>query len=215
MKSLAKKVSYNLFLSAFNSLYRNYFMIRRSKFGFIHPKARVRFPILIKGIENVFMYENTHILGHSKIITTQARFIMKKNSASAEGLTVVTGNHISFKGEFFIEKAGDLDVQVPQDVIVEEDVGIYSNVTILAGVTVGRGAVIGSGSVCRKSIPPYAIIIGNPAKIVGFKFSPEEVIEHEKVLYPENERLSLDFLQKNYDKYFIKRHKEIRSFLSL
>jgi len=190
-------------------------MIRRSRFGYIHPKARVRFPILIKGIENVFMYENTHILGHSKIISTQARFVMKKNSAAAEGLTIVTGNHIAFKGEYFIEKAGDLDIQVPKDVIVEEDVGIYSNVTILAGVTVGRGTIIGSGSVCRKSIPPYAIIMGNPAKIIGFKLTPEEVIEHEKLLYPENERLSLDFLQKNYDKYFINRRKEIRSFLSL
>jgi acetyltransferase-like isoleucine patch superfamily enzyme len=215
MTTFKKRISFNLFLSAFNSMYRNYFEARRSKFGYIHPSARVRFPILIKGIENVYMFENTHILGHSKIISTQAQFIMKKNSASAEGLTVVTGNHIAYKGEFFIEKAGDLDIQVPQDVIVEEDVGIYSNVTILAGVKVGRGAIIGSGTVCRKSIPPYAIVMGNPAKIVGFKLSPEEVLEHEKVLYPENERLSLEFLEKNYQKYFIKRHKEIRSFLSL
>jgi acetyltransferase-like isoleucine patch superfamily enzyme len=215
MNSIAKKISFNLFLSAFNSLYRNYFMTTRSKFGYIDAKARVRFPILIKGIKNVYLYENTHILGHSTLITTQARFIMKKNSAAAEGLTVVTGNHIAFKGEFFIEKAGDLDIQIPQDVIVEEDVGIYSNVTILAGVKVGRGAIIGSGTVCRKSIPPYAIVMGNPAKIVGFKLSPEEAIEHEKVLYPENERLSLELLQKNYYKYFISRRKEIKSFLSL
>lgn len=210
-----KNISFNLFLSAINSMYRNYFQARRSKFGYIHKTARVRFPILIKGIKNVYMYENTHILGHSKLITTQARFIMKKNSAAAEGLTVVTGNHIAFKGEFLIEKGGDLDVQIPKDVIVNEDVGIYSNVTLLAGIVVGRGAIIGSGTVCRKSIPPYSIVMGNPAKIIGFKFSPEEIIEHEKVLYPENERLSLDLLQKNYDKYFIKRRQQIKSFLSL
>lgn len=215
MKRFKKKFSYNLFLSVFTSIYRNYFKTKRSKFGYIDPTARVRFPILIKGIENVYMYENTHILGHSKLITTQARFIMKKNSAAAEGLTVVTGNHIAFKGEFLIEKAGDLDVQIPQDVIVNEDVGIYSNVTLLAGIVVGRGAIIGSGAVCRKSIPPYSIVMGNPAKIIGFKFSPEEIIEHEKVLYPENERLSLDLLQKNYDKYFIRRRQQIKSFLSL
>jgi acetyltransferase-like isoleucine patch superfamily enzyme len=161
------------------------------------------------------MYENTHIMGHSKLITTKARFIMKKNSAAAEGLTVVTGNHIAYKGEYFIEKAGDLDIQTPKDVIIEEDVGIYSNVTILAGVTISRGAIIGSGTVVRKTIPPYAIVLGNPSKIIGFKLSPEEAIEHEKILYPENERLSLELLQRNYTKYFIKKHKEIRSFLSL
>ena len=148
-------------------------------------------------------------------VQTCALPILKKNSAAAEGLTVVTGNHIAFKGEFLIEKAGDLDVQIPQDVIVNEDVGIYSNVTLLAGIVVGRGAIIGSGAVCRKSIPPYSIVMGNPAKIIGFKFSPEEIIEHEKVLYPENERLSLDLLQKNYDKYFIRRRQQIKSFLSL
>ncbi|MBW8332460.1 MAG: hypothetical protein K0M40_10605 [Prolixibacteraceae bacterium] len=161
------------------------------------------------------MHENTHILGHSVIVTTKAKFIMKKNSASAEGLTVVTGSHPIYIGEFFLEKAGYLDVQDAKDIVVEEDVGIYSNVTLLSGVTIGRGSIIGSGTVCRKSIPPYSIIVGNPAKIIGFRFSPEETIEHEKILYPENERISYDLLQKNYQKYYIHRHKEIRSFLSL
>jgi serine acetyltransferase len=108
-----------------------------------------------------------------------------------------------------------MDVQTAKDVVVEEDVGIYSNVTLLSGITIGRGAVIGSGSVCRRSIPPYAIVAGNPAKVIGFRFSPEEVIEHEKVLYPETERLQFELLQKNYQKYFLSRHKEIKSFLSL
>ena len=215
MNNRIKKLSFNLFLSAFNAMYRNYFQTRRSRFGYIHPTARVRFPILIKGIGNVYLYENTHILGHSVIITTKAKFIMKKNSATAEGLTVVTGNHPFFVGEFFLKKGGYMDIQEARDVIVEEDVGMYSNVTLLSGITVGRGAVIGSGTVCRKSIPPYAIVVGNPAKVIGFRFSPEEVIEHEKVLYEENERLSFDLLQRNYQKYFISRHKEIRSFLSL
>ena len=213
MNTLRKKLSFNLFLSSLNALYRNYLQTRRSKFGYIDPTSRVRFPILIKGIENVYLYENTHILGHSKILSTKAKFVMKKNSAAAEGLTVVTGNHPMVKGEAFLLKAAE-DVQIAKAVIVEEDVGLYSNVTLLAGVTIGRGAVIGSGSVCRNSIPPYAIVMGNPAKIIGFKLTPDEIIEHEKILYPENERLSLDVLQKNYHKYFISRIKEIKAFLS-
>ena len=213
MNTLRKNLSFNLFLSSLNALYRNYLQTRRSKFGYIDPTSRVRFPILIKGIENVYLYENTHILGHSKILSTKAKFVMKKNSAAAEGLTVVTGNHPMVKGEAFLLKAAE-DVQIAKAVIVEEDVGLYSNVTLLAGVTIGRGAVIGSGSVCRNSIPPYAIVMGNPAKIIGFKLTPDEIIEHEKILYPENERLSLDVLQKNYHKYFISRIKEIKAFLS-
>lgn len=209
-----KKISFNLLLSAFVGIYRNYFKTRRSKFGYIDPTARVRFPILIKGIENVFMYENTHILGNSLIITTKAKFIMRKNSAASEGLTVVTGNHPLVKGELFLQKAGDNDIQNANDVVVEEDVGIGANVTILNGVTVGRGAIIGSGAVIRNSVPPYSVMAGNPAKVIGFRFSPLVIIEHEKILYPENERLSIELLNENYQKYFIRRIKEIKSFLS-
>lgn len=214
MTSLRKKISFNLFLSAMNSIYRNYFKSRRPNFGYIDRTSRVRFPILIKGIENVFLYENTHIMGHSLIITTRAKFIMKKNSGAAEGLIVVTGNHPSVKGALFLQNAGDNDIQIAKDVIIEEDVGLGTNVTLLSGVTVGRGSIIGSGSVIRRSVPPYAIVAGNPAKVIGFRFPPLETIEHEKVIYPENERLSFALLQENYQKYFISRINEIYSFLS-
>lgn len=206
-------VKRNLFLSALNSLYRNYFQVRRSNFGYIHKTARVRFPILIKGIKNVFLEENTHILGRSLIITTKGRFIMKRNAASAEGLTVVTGNHPSVVGEFFLLKAA-MDVQESvSDVVVEEDVWLASNVTLLPGVVVGRGAIVGSGSVCRKSVPPYSIVLGNPAKVVGFRFNPEEVRQHEEKLYRPEDRLDTDLVRNNYEKYYLKRIKEIRGYL--
>lgn len=214
MPHLRKKISFNLFLSAIIGIYRNYFKVRRRRFGYIHPSARVRFPILIKGIENVYMHENTHIMGNSLIISTKAKFIIKKNSAASEGLTVVTGNHPMVRGEWFLQKGGDNDVQNAKDVVIEEDVGLGTRVTLLNGVIVGRGAIIGSGSVIRNSIPPYAIVAGNPAKVVGFRFTPDAIIEHEKVLYPEDERLPIELLNANYKKYFIKRVKEIRDFLS-
>lgn len=214
MPHLRKKISFNLFLSALIGIYRNYFNTRRSKFGYIDQTARVRFPILIKGIENVYMHENTHIMGNALIISTKAKFIMKKNSAASEGLIVVSGNHPMVLGEWFLQRGGDSDIQNAKDVIIEEDVGLGARVTLLNGVVVGRGAIIGSGSVIRNSVPPYAIIAGNPAKVVGFRFAPQAIIEHEKVLYPENERLDLNQLQENYRKYFISRIKEIKSFLS-
>ena len=212
MSSLKKRITFNLFLSSINGLYRNYFQARRSKFGHIEKSSRVRFPILIKGIENVFLYENTHILGRSLIITTRAKFIMKKNSASAEGLTIITGSHPSVLGKSFLEIAVD-DIQEAKDIVVEEDVWLAANVTLLAGVVVGRGAIVGSAAVCRNSIPPYAVVVGNPAKIVGFKFSPDEVIEHEKILYHDSERLDLELLKKNYEKHFVSRITEIKAFL--
>lgn len=54
-----------------------------------------------------------------------------------------------------------------QEVVIEDDVWIGSCAMILAGVTVGRGAIIGGGAVVTTSIPPYAIAVGVPARVVG------------------------------------------------
>jgi acetyltransferase-like isoleucine patch superfamily enzyme len=214
--NLKKTIKNLTLLSAINSIYRNYFKITRRKFGYIHPSAFYRQPFLVKGIENVYMYENTSILGHAIILTTNAKLIIKKNSGAAEGLTVVTGNH-DFKVGFYFKDVSDKEKTKDndKDVIVEEDVWMATNVTLLAGVNVGRGAVIGSGSVVRSKVPPYSIVIGNPAKVVGFKFTPEEIIEHEKILYPEEERFSLEVLEKNYQKYFLERINEIKALSKL
>ena len=207
---MINKLRKNLFLSAFHSIYQNYFFATRKKFGFIDATAKIRFPALIKGIENVYIHEGSHIMGGSKIITSQAKFIIKKNSGAAEGLTAITGTHPYKIGEFFMVDAAK-DIQIAKDIIVEEDVWIGTNVTLLPGITVGRGSIVASGAVCRNNVPPYSIVQGNIAKVVGFKFSPEETITHEKALYNEKERYDLELLKNNYNKYFIKRIKEIKN----
>lgn len=53
------------------------------------------------------------------------------------------------------------------DILIEEDCWIAANVTILPDVTIGRGAVIGAGAVVTRSVPPYSIHAGVPARQVG------------------------------------------------
>jgi acetyltransferase-like isoleucine patch superfamily enzyme len=50
---------------------------------------------------------------------------------------------------------------------IEDDVWLGARVTVLDGVTIGRGAVIGAGAVVTRSIPPNAIAVGVPARVVG------------------------------------------------
>lgn len=52
--------------------------------------------------------------------------------------------------------------------IVEKKASIGANATILPGITIGQGAMVGGGSVVVKSVPPNAIVVGNPAKIIGY-----------------------------------------------
>jgi len=56
------------------------------------------------------------------------------------------------------------------DVIIGNDVWLCANCTILSGVTIGHGAVVGAGAVVTKNVEPYAIVAGNPAKTVRFRF---------------------------------------------
>jgi acetyltransferase-like isoleucine patch superfamily enzyme len=54
-----------------------------------------------------------------------------------------------------------------EGVTISDDVLIGANVVILPGCHIGEGAVIGAGSVVNSDIPPYAIVAGMPAKIIG------------------------------------------------
>lgn len=54
-------------------------------------------------------------------------------------------------------------------VSIEDDVWIGGRVTILPGVHIGRGAIIGAGAVVTKDVPEFAIVGGNPAKILKYR----------------------------------------------
>ena len=61
------------------------------------------------------------------------------------------------------------------DVIIGNDVWIGSNVTIMSGVTIGDGVVIANNSHVVKNVEPYSLVGGNPAKLIKYRFSPEQI----------------------------------------
>ena len=61
------------------------------------------------------------------------------------------------------------------DVIIGNDVWIGNNVTIMSGVTIGDGAVIANNSHVVKNVEPYSLVGGNPARLIKYRFSPEQI----------------------------------------
>lgn len=56
------------------------------------------------------------------------------------------------------------------DIIVQDDVWIGTNAVICSGVTIGQGAVVAAGAVVTKDVAPYAIVGGNPARLIKYRF---------------------------------------------
>ena len=54
-------------------------------------------------------------------------------------------------------------------IIIEDDVWLGYGVIVLKNVQIGKGAIVGAGSVVTRDIPPFAIAVGNPAKVVKYR----------------------------------------------
>lgn len=57
-------------------------------------------------------------------------------------------------------------------VVIEDDVWLGANVFVMPGVTIGHGAIVSAGAVVSKSIPPYALVSGNPGRVIGWRRKP-------------------------------------------
>ncbi|QJT07511.1 CatB-related O-acetyltransferase [Oceanidesulfovibrio marinus] len=61
------------------------------------------------------------------------------------------------------------------DLVIGNDVWIGQDSLLLGGVTIGDGAVVGAGAVVSKDVPPYAVVAGNPARVVKKRFSDADI----------------------------------------
>ena len=59
-----------------------------------------------------------------------------------------------------------------EEVVIEDDVWVGANAVIMPGVRIGKGAIISASTVVMKSVPPYAIMAGNPGRLVGWRKPP-------------------------------------------
>ena len=74
---------------------------------------------------------------------------------------------------FSISKTNKIKEHLPIE--IGNDVFIGANVIVLDGVSIGDGVIIGAGAVVSKDIPPYAIAVGSPIRIIKYRFEPEVI----------------------------------------
>lgn len=189
-------------IKALKMLYRRFIPLK-SELGDCGKNSIIEYPVWFESKKTIFIEENVTIRALAHFINSPSEKItIKKYTVLAPNCTIITNNHRSTVGipQFLLGASHINDKSA--DVVVEEDVWVGTNATILAGANLGRGCVVGAGAIVSKPIPPYAVVSGIPAKIVAVKFTIEQILEHEKVLYTEKERLSKDYLESLFEKYY-------------
>lgn len=146
------------------------------------------------------------LLAKHTFIDYSGELIIHDNVSLANGIIIETHTHSIEDGDKPI--SGHLEIGDCARILSQSYIADTCH-------SIGRHARIGAGSYVRSSIPPYAIVIGNPAKIVGFLFTPEEMAEFEKKKYAEIERTPIGKYTQWYERYFRNRSKEIRTFIKL
>ena len=96
----------------------------------------------------------------------------------ANSSVIFNGNHgmefISLHPYLYNTKLGCVEREtiIRNKCIIEDDVWVGHSAIILPNVEIiGRGAVVGAGAVVTRNIPPYAVVVGNPAKVIRYRFS--------------------------------------------
>lgn len=127
------------------------FGIKIGKGSTIHTKARFYDP------RNISVGDDT-IIGEGVVLDGRDKLSIGSHVDIATEVMIYNSEH-NVNDENFAADNGK--------VIIEDYVFIGPRAIVLAGVTIGRGAIVGAGAVVTKDVPPFAIVGGVPAKIIG------------------------------------------------
>jgi len=110
---------------------------------------------------NTFIGRNVTI---SSSESGNSPIILGSNIMLGERVQIIGGNHSFERLDIPMNQQGEGKQGA---IIIEDDVWIGASAIILTGVTIGKCSIVGAGSVVTKSINPYSIVGGNPAKVIG------------------------------------------------
>lgn len=137
--------------------------------GCTQPLEGLEPPLLSIGNNVDIGWQSTIAVGGKVVISNNVRI------AGSAFLFGYSGHPLDAKRRALGE--GDDPKQIG-DIVLEQDVWLGTNVTVKNGVTIGQGTVVAAGSVVTKSFPPFSIVGGNPARIVGQIKSNEVTKSH-------------------------------------
>ena len=132
---------------------------------------------------STYIMEPYHILSYDSRKTDGClpKITIGKYCSIAINCTFVMSHHLMTRTTtspspyyLFDHGQGNMSSFSRGDIIIGHDVWIGANCSILDNTRIGNGSVIATGSVVTKDVPPYAIVGGNPAKIIKYRFNEDQ-----------------------------------------
>ena len=170
-------------------------------FGAIGPHCKIG-PECVLVPANMYLEDYVMIQNKVNFISSEGKLEIKKYSVISSECVIIPGTHLAAPGIPFYFQARDHYGDEHHTITIGEDCWVGAASVLLYKSGLGRGCVVAAGSVVTKVFPPYAVIAGAPARIIGVKFSKEDIIKHEAAIYPETERLSEKEIDDLYERHY-------------
>ena len=177
-------------------------LLYKRKLGAYGRDCDIHFPCFLGKKSHIFLGDYALVQPYCRFIIHTGRVIIGRWTSVSCNCLIVTGNHVPTVGvnQRILERYHINDRE--QDVVIGEDCWVGAGATLLGGTHLGRGSVVGAGALVNKVFPPYAVVVGCPARIIASKFTLEQILIHESQLYPEAERLSRSTLENIFREYY-------------
>lgn len=151
--------------------------------------------------ENIVADDFTRIQNMVNMISYHGKLKIGKYSCIGSQCIIIPGSHTPTVGlPQYLSKLHINDED--RHITIHEDCWIGAGCIILSRAEFGRGCVVGAGSIVTKQVPPYAVAVGSPLKIVASRFTKEQILAHERILYPPEERMLEEEIDQLFDTYF-------------
>lgn len=181
----------------------NAFIPSTKDFGFCGKSVFIDYPLVVDNPKSVYIHNYVYLRDGVRILNApNEKVVIKDYCVISSNVTIAPNSHVSTVGIPQIVLGSSHVNDKSSDMTIEEDCWIGTGAIILSGANLGRGCVVGAGAIVTKTVPPYAVVAGCPAKIVAVKFDEEMIIAHEKKLYRQDDRYSDVFLDQLFSENY-------------
>ncbi|WP_275695529.1 CatB-related O-acetyltransferase [Fredinandcohnia quinoae] len=177
---------------------------------YINDSSYVNFPILRMGKRSYIVDSKIE----ARVTPDSTNILIGNYSSIAHGVSFLLNlNHdylsvSSYDWSSVLNWDVDMKIKTKGQIIIGNDVWIGRGATLLPGIVIGNGAVVAADAVVTKDVPPYAIVGGNPAKVIKYRFSNEIIDKLNKIKWwnwKDNKIMeSKDYITGNVDDFVSK-----------